>query len=421
MTEKILQYIWNYKIFIFFDFKDIDGNPIEIINSGTLNTNSGPDFLLAKIKTKDLVLIGNIELHIKSSDWNAHKHSENDLYDNIILHVVLSNDVKIDEHSEKNISTLELKNYIDPTFLKNIENLDKKEQFIPCEDIFDESKIPPLFVEETILNKLEKKSLQIQESLTQYKNNFEAVLFHQLAYGFGLKINSDIFMQMAESLDFSIIQKIQQNETQLEALFFGKSGWLRVPTDDQMMIWEKEYQFLVSKFNLSPQYITPRFLRLRPPNFPTIRLSQFANLYHQHQNLFSKIISCEKHEDLYTIFKSVKASKYWDSHYNFDSPTLSDYQKNVTKEFINLLIANVVLPLQYTYFKDKKEDITDYILQFYRDIEAEKNTIIDGWKNLGVKINNALESQAFIYHHKTFCSEKNCLNCSIGYRLLKNK
>ena len=158
MTEKILQYIWNYKIFNFFDFKDIDGNPIEIINSGTLNTNSGPDFLLAKIKTKDLVLIGNIELHIKSSDWNAHKHSQNDLYDNIILHVVLSNDVKIDEHSEKNISTLELKNYIDPTFLKNIENLDKKEQFIPCEDIFDESKIPPLFVEETILNKLEKKT-----------------------------------------------------------------------------------------------------------------------------------------------------------------------------------------------------------------------------------------------------------------------
>ncbi|WP_369678655.1 DUF2851 family protein [Chryseobacterium sp. ERMR1:04] len=288
MTEKLLQYLWNFKIFQNFDFKDIEGNSVEIIDFGKWNTDSGPDFQMAKIKTNNLILAGNIELHVKSSDWIFHNHSKDPNYQNIILHVVFQNDIEIDELQNKNIPTLELKSFIDENILWKYEKLISENQFIPCENIFDPHKIPIHFHEENILKKLQEKSVEIENSLALYKNNFEAVLFHHLAYSFGLKVNAFIFKQIAESINFTVINKIKQNEAQLEALFFGVSGWLENPKDESMQIWKREFDFIKAKFNISDLQFRPKFLRLRPPNFPTIRLSQLANLYHQHHSLFFK-------------------------------------------------------------------------------------------------------------------------------------
>ncbi|WNI35844.1 DUF2851 family protein [Chryseobacterium sp. SG20098] len=417
MTEKLLQYLWNYKVFKNFNFKDIEGNSVEIIHFGKWNKNAGPDFLDAKIKINGLLLAGNIELHVRSSDWIFHNHSQDPNYRNIILHVVFQHDIEIRELTEKQVPTLELHSYIDENIISKYEKLVDGEEFIACEKIFDPKKLPVNFHEENILKKLDEKSSELEQSLHQYKNNFEAVLFHSFAYSFGLKVNASIFRQIAESIDYSIINKIRQNPLQLEALLFGISGWLEKPQDGQMKIWKREFDFIKAKFSISDLKFHPKFLRLRPPNFPTIRLSQLADLYRQ-QNLFSKIMEARSAEQLYTIFKSIKASEYWDFHFNFGS--ISKVQpKTLSKDFVDLLIVNTIIPLQYAYYRYHQEDIADEIIELYKTIDGEKNTLINGWKKLGLQVTNTLESQSLIYHHKTFCEPKNCLSCAIGFKLLK--
>ncbi|MFC3160559.1 Protein of unknown function [Chryseobacterium arachidis] len=419
MTEKLLQYLWNYKVFTHFDFKDLEGNSVEVLDFGKWNTNSGPDFLTAKIKISNIILAGNIEFHVKSSDWIFHNHSQDPNYQNIILHVVFQNDCEIEELKNKNVPTLQLRNHIDENIMWKYEKLISGNQFIACENIFNTKKIPINFHEENVLKRLEEKSVEFENSLSQFKNNFEAILFHSLAYSFGLKVNAYIFRQIAESIDFTVINKIRQNETQLEALFFGISGWLETPEDQHMKIWKREFDFLTSKFNISGLKFHPKFLRLRPPNFPTIRLSQLASLYHQHQNLFSKIINSKNAEELFKLFKNIKASVYWDNHYNFGKISTVDQPKILSKDFIELIILNTILPLKYTYHKYHHEEIADEILSFYHHLSFEKNSVTDGWKKLGLKPKTALESQSLIYHFKNSCEEKNCLNCGIGFKILK--
>jgi hypothetical protein len=419
MNEKLLQYLWNYKAFTNLPFKDTAGNLVEILDFGKWNTDSGPDFLFAKIKINNVILAGNIELHVKSSDWIFHQHEGNPEFENLILHVVYIDDIDIETFQNKNIPTLELKNYIDEKLLLKYAQLSTENQFIPCEKIFDAYAIPFHFVEETLLKKLDEKAIEIEIQLQNNTNDYEAVLFQNLAYAFGLKVNADIFKQIASNIDYKIISKIRQNELQLEALFFGISSWLENPEDDEMKIWKREYEFLKIKYNISPHLFNPKFSRLRPPNFPTIRWSQLANLYHKNGTLFSKIIEAKNTEDLYEIFSGVKASKYWDNHFNFGKISPSENEKYLTKDFIDLIIINAILPIKYTYHKNSKEGITDEILQFYADISAEKNTIISSWEKLGVKIKSTLESQAYLYHYKNFCLKKDCLNCSIGFKLLQ--
>ncbi|WP_027376031.1 DUF2851 family protein [Kaistella palustris] len=419
MNEKLLQYLWNFKIFKSFDFKDVAGNEIEILDFGKWNFDSGPDFLFAKIKIGELVLAGNIELHVKSSDWIFHQHAGNPEFENLILHAVYIHDVEISDFTEKNIPTLELKDYIDEKLLGKYESFLKENQFIPCSSLFSPEKVSFGFLEETLLKKLDEKSIEIEESLRRNKNNYEAVLFQNLAYAFGLKVNAQIFQQLAESLDFSVVNKIRQNLTQLEALFFGVSGWLEKPLDDDTKVWKREFDFLQAKYSITPLRFTPKFSKLRPPNFPTVRLAQFAALYHFNQNLFSQVMAAKNTEEMYRIFRTVKAGTYWDSRFNFGKISSVTGEKFLTGDFIDLLLVNAILPLKYTYQKHSDENIHDEIVDFYRSIPAEKNTVLQGWLQLGMKIENALESQAMLFHYKNFCLRKNCLNCAIGYKLLQ--
>lgn len=418
MNEKLLQYLWNFKIFKSFDFKDVEGNELDILDFGRWNFDSGPDFLFGKIKTNGLVLAGNIELHVKSSDWIFHKHSGNPEFENIIAHVVFIHDVEIEEFKNKNIPTLELKDYIDGNMLSKYESLLQETQFIPCEKIFNQDHFPFNFHEETLLKKLDEKSIEIEESLKRNQNNYEAILFQQLAYAFGLKVNALIFRQLAESIDYKIFNKIRQNQTQLESLFFGICGWLEKPSDEQTKIWKREFEFLKLKYQLPDFYIHPKFSKLRPPNFPTIRLSQLASLYHQNQNLFSKLINAKTIDEIHQLFNKVKASEYWDLRFNFGKISSVHGEKILTKDFVELVLINAVLPLKYTYHKNTDENIPDEILTLYQSISSEKNIIIDQWKTLKVKPKNALQTQSLLYHFRNFCEKKECLRCSIGIRLM---
>ena len=421
MTEKLLQYLWNFKIFNRFDFKDTQGRELEILNYGSWNSQAGPDFLLAKIKVDNLILAGHIELHLRSSDWEAHQHSKDIAYDNVILHAVYEHDKEIDFLREKNISTLQLKEYINPSVLEKYNEICVPQDFIPCEKIIDADKIPVNFSEETVLNKLDEKSNELEAQLHQYKNNYEAVLFHRLAYAFGLKVNAEIFQLLAQSIDFGVVQKIRQNREQLEALLLGKAGWLSQPFDVQMKRWSQEYDYVKSKFSCSDLEFNPKFLRLRPQNFPTLRLSQLAHLYHKEVHLFSRLMDAKNLHEMMEVFAGVQASSYWDSRYNFGAESEMVYPKILSSDFIYRIIINAVLPLRYAYYKQVKEEIADEILEFYSALPAEKNHILKKWENLGLKMNSALQSQSFLYQYKNFCLSKNCLNCSIAFQFLKGE
>lgn len=421
MNEEILQYLWNFKKFQRFDFVSTDGKHIEILNFGEWNKNSGPDFLFAQIKIDNIVFAGNIEIHTKASDWFFHNHSGNPEFGNLILHAVYINDCDIPELENQQIPTLELKDYIDETLIQKHQNLCKEHSFIPCEDLFHKDKIPLLFEEEVLLKKLDFKSESLELSLKKNQNNYEAVLFQQLAYTFGLKVNAEIFLQLGESLDFSVIQKIKQNKTQLEALFFGICNFLDEPKDEMMTVWKREFDFLKVKFNLEQVSIHPKFSKLRPPNFPTIRLSQLANLYHSQPNLFSKIIAAKSIDDLYSTFDDISASEYWDNHFSFGKISPVESQKLLSKDFIDLIIINAILPMKYFYQKNHNPEVVDDIFEFYKQLKPERNSLVDEWKNLGVEFRNALQTQAFLHHYKTFCTQKKCLNCAIGFQLLKSE
>lgn len=420
MNEHLLQYLWNFKIFKRLDFKDTEGHEVEILDFGQWNKNAGPDFLYAKIRYQGLILAGHIELHLKSSDFRKHQHEGDKHYNNLILHAVYEHDENLPSLQEKNIPTLELQPYIDEfTIVKHLALQNTKPNFIPCDAIFDKTKTPLLFTEQLLLEKLEQRSNIITQDLEQLKSNYEALLFQNLAYAFGLRINADIFKQLAGLVDFSIINKVSQHREQLEALFYGLCGWLDQPSDTTTTHWKREFDFLNAKYNLPQQRLSPLFLRLRPANFPTIRLSQLAHLYHLHQNLFSKIVKAEHLSNIISLFQPVVASHYWDTHYNFGKTTAKSQPKRLTKSFIHLIIINAVLPLKYTYYKNQKESTAEDILRFYEALPPEHNSIITQWKALGVDINSAKDTQAYLFLYKQLCSAKKCLNCGIGYQLLK--
>ncbi len=419
MNEKLLQYLWNFKIFTNFEFKDINGHAIEVLDFGRWNFDSGPDFLFGKIRTQGITTAGHIELHVKSSDWIFHRHSGNPEFDNLIAHVVYTHDAEIPEFTDRGIPTIVLENHISPQHIARYTELLTERSFIACEMQFNQSLLPFGFHESNVLRKLDSKAVQTEELLAISLNDYEAVLFQLLAYAFGLKVNAPIFQQLAASLPFAVINKIRQNQLQLEALFYGICGWLHNPTDDQMKLWKREFDFLKAKYNLPEVSVHPKFSRLRPPAFPTIRLSQLANLYHIHQNLFSKLMTASTAEDLRNIFRPVQASEYWNTHFNMGKVSSVCIAKKLTEEMIHLVLINAVLPLRYLYFKNTKEDAADEILRFYEHIPAEKNKILNQFTEIGAHVASALESQSLLYHYSQKCLPKRCLQCDIGVKIMR--
>lgn len=421
MKESLLHYLWQHKIFSNYQFKDINGKAIEILTFGILNQNAGPDFSLAKIKIDGITLAGNIEIHVKTSDWLLHHHHTQYDYQSVILHVVYEHDVEIAELFQAGIPTLELKEYITPSIIEKYRVLEKEQHFhfIACESIFEPQKLPFLFAESNLFKKLDEKSIEIESLLLKSLNNYEAILFQKLAYSFGLKVNAEIYQNIAENIDFKIIQKISQNAHQLESLFFGKGNLLPTETTENRN-WKREYEYLKAKYKISDITFPVKFLRLMPPSFPTIRLSQLAQLYHLHPSLFSKLLSAKTTEEMKAVFRPIKTSPYWENHFTFEKTGEEKIEKKLSEEFIELLLINAVFPVLYTYHKHIDPDKTEAIIEFYKTLKPEKNSIISKWKKLGINMDSSLESQAFLYQHKSFCLAKKCTSCGIGLQLLKS-
>ncbi|PCH53875.1 MAG: hypothetical protein COC22_01470 [Flavobacteriaceae bacterium] len=422
MKENLLHFIWKLKLFSSKNLQTINGEIISIISTGIRNSNTGPDFLNAKITINKQLWAGNIEIHIHSSDWYAHNHEVDENYDAVILHVVWEHDVEVFRNSNEAIATLELKNFISKGLLNKHEQLfGKTKKWINCEQ--DIAAINPFVLshwfERLYFERLEHKSIQIGQLLIKNNNDWEATLFILLAKNFGLKINADAFLNFAQSFDFSIVRKISSKPEQVEALFFGQAGLLLNTSESVYFIKLKAaYEYLQLKFKLiSISNNQVQFFRLRPNNFPTIRLSQLALLYSHYQNLFSKIMEINTIQGFYDLL-NVSTSKFWETHYTFEKESKQSAKK-LTKSFVDLLLINTIIPLKFMFLKSLGESDFSAIIAIIEKIKPEKNTIISNFSDLKIKSNNAFETQALLQLKNEYCNKQLCLQCSIGKELLK--
>jgi len=422
MKENFLHYVWKYKLFPLLHLKTSKNNQLKILHSGSHNLHSGPDFLNAKIIIDDLIWVGNIEIHIKSSDWYLHRHEEDANYDTVILHVVWEYDTEIFDHNNEPIPTLELKGLIAENLLNKYEKLFSKElRWIPCEKLIGNTN-PFVFqnwIERIFLERLEQKSVMIDTLLKQENNDYEAVLFQLLSKNVGLKINGDAFLKLATSFRFSILRKERFSELSLYALLFGQGGFLEENIENSYHQKLKEtYQYLQSKYQLKPirkeQF---QFFRMRPTNFPTIRIAQLASLYHMHQHLFSELMNFTTVKAYYKFF-SVQLPSFWATHYTFQKESPIRVKK-LTKSFVDLLLINTIIPLKFNYLKRRGVVDEAVFLNLMQQLKPEKNAIITKFSALKISTKNAFETQALLELKNNYCDPKKCLNCAIGNDLLK--
>jgi len=423
MREDLLHFIWNTHKVQSRQLKTTKEESLVIHDYGIHNHSSGPDFFNAKIEVGEQLWAGNVEIHLKASDWYVHGHETDSNYNNVILHVVWEDDISIFRKDKTEIPTLELKNLVTPSllnaYLKLFQNTSQK--FINCENDFTsiDAFILDNWTQRLYFERLEQKSELIFELLKDSKNDWEKVLFTLLLKNFGLKVNGNSFLSLAKVLDFSIVRKLQNNSEALESVFFGMVGLLDngESADSYFSQLKKEFDFQYKKFELSSAQIEkPEFFGLRPHNFPTIRLSQLANLYASQHNLFSELMSANTLMKIQSIFK-ISASSYWKNHFTFakESKTSS---KALSKAFVDLLVINTIIPLKFCYAKKHGKEVNDELVCLITKLKPEKNVIITKFDKIGAKTGNAMESQSNIQLYNEYCTKNQCLKCAVGANLL---
>ncbi len=423
MDEKLLQYIWKYRLFTANNIQTIDGNIVEILDVGEENHNSGPDFLRARIKIDKTLWVGSVELHLKSSDWNKHQHNTDNAYNNVILHVVYQYDVDVKDKNGIILPTLELKDKINSSLIAEYRQYMESTHDIVCQNHFAEVDLFRClaWLDRLAVNRLEKRMQYIEKQLANNAAYTEEVFYHIVAKSFGFKINAEPMLLVAKSLDLRILAKQKDSLLQIEAL--GQAGLLEDDfTDDYPRQLQKEYRFLQAKFKLQPacDYAMWHWARLYPGGQPHIRLVQLAALIHQSTALLSKILEMDNIEDLRNLF-SLTASLYWDTHFRFDVPAKQKTQKKLGKDSVDSLIINAVLPFLFAYASWQNDtNLKNKVIAFYESIPLENNKIVKHYTRLRNDFSNALQSQALIELYESYCKPRLCLQCGIGIHLLKN-
>ncbi len=419
MTERLLQYIWQFQYFNLTGLFTDEGEELQVIHPGTFNTNQGPDFTDAKIKINETVWAGSIEIHINTSDWKNHKHSGDKNYKNVILHVVWQHDT--DLHLP--CSTFILQDKVSKLLLGRYDELINTDNFIACQNHIQQINTITWqsWKERLLIERLEKRTQLISEHLKKTNNHWEETFWWLLAKNFGVKLNNIAFEKIAQSISINILAKHKDQIHQLEALLFGQAGLLDVDfTEDYPILLQKEYHFLKKKYNLQKIEGSLIYLRMRPSNFPTIRLAQLAMLVHGSLHLFSKIKEAVDVKSIKQLLE-VTANDYWHYHYTFDESSAFK-KKKLGEQMIENILINTVVPILFAYGHYQNENIyKDKALQWLEDIKAEKNSITTGFAALQVENKTAFDSQALIQLKNEYCNKKRCLDCSVGNKLLRNQ
>ncbi|QTY27474.1 DUF2851 family protein [Flavobacterium sp. CS20] len=426
MQEDFLHHIWQYQKFQHKEaLKTNQGEILQILSVGQHNQHqSGPDFFNAKIKIDDQIWAGNIEIHLKSSDWYAHQHQKDSAYDNVILHIVWEDDVEVYRADNTIIPSLSLKEKVDSEVFKRYEQLLKvKSQQLNCEKNFADFDdfVLQNWLERLFIERLERKSNLILKLLNQSQNNWEAVLFQLLCKNFGLNVNGTAFLQMAKSIPYKVIAKHHQNIEDLEALLLGQSCLLEIDTEEQYIKnLQDRYRYLKHKYQLAAVDEKPQFFRLRPDNFPSLRLAELAEVYHQQPQLFQDIISVKNKKDIYKLF-DIELSEFWKTHYSLTKQS-KPKTKRLSQNFVDLLIINTIIPLKFCYQKHTTNELSnDKLFELVSSLKPERNRKVDVFENLRPKTNqNALHSQALLQLKTEYCDKNYCLKCHLGKRILNH-
>jgi hypothetical protein len=423
INEEFLHYIWKYSLYGQDKLISDQNEKIEVIENGWHNEDAGPDFFNAKIKIDETIWAGNIEIHIHSSDWYKHNHHTDKAYDNVILQVVLEHDKKIYRTNGTLIPTIEIS--FDKGLLENYQKLLNSEQWIPCQnEIFQISHMTHVFwIDKLGVERLESKYNQINETLAQNKNDWETTFYQKLARNFGFKINAVPFELLARSLPIEYLSKCKDNPFQIEALLFGQAGFLEKNLTDNTYFTEltKEYIYLRKRFNLTPiENHLWKFSKLRPSNFPTIRIAQFAKLIYRSSRLFSRIIEIENLNKIYDLF-NIELKGFWHNHYTFQKESISR-NKKLGNQAIVTLIINTIVPFLFIFGEKKnKQEFKDKAIRFLNELPPEHNNITKKWKKLGIHQENAYQTQALIHLKNQYCDQKKCLDCEIGNQIINRK
>ena len=416
MREEFLYYLWENRL-TDKDLKTTEGEAVEVVATGYRNTDSGPDFLEAKIQIGDKLWAGHVEIHVKSSDWNRHGHQTDKAYKNVILHVVYENDTHVND-----IPTLELKGHFDETLFSQYQKLISSKNWIPCEKSI--AKVPVFtrlsWLDRMAVERLESKSETVTKILETNQFDWEDALYKLLMRYFGLKVNNEAFEYLANILPFKTLLKHADNLVQVEAMLMGCAGFLEDDfTEDYPLLLKREFNVMKAKFNLLTMPAERwKFMRMRPSNFPTIRLAQMAQLIHKNGGLFSKIRAAKATAEVKALF-DVAASDYWETHWRLGVAT-EPKTKHLGDTTIDVLIINAVTPLLFCYGKlHKDESVCETAMQFLEDTEAEDNAIIRHYNQCGIAAQNAMQTQALLHLFNMYCKRKRCLECRLGNVLMR--
>jgi len=422
LTESFLHYLWQFQYFDKKELTTTTGEQVSIISPGILNTDAGPDFLQVKINIDQIHWAGSVEIHIQSSDWYEHKHQTDAAYENVVLHVVWEENKPVYRADGTRLPTLQLKERVDKSLLKSYNRLVNQADHIPCQRIVPSvsTVIRQAMVDKAAMIRLEEKSKQVLKRLQSNQGDWEETTYQLLASGFGFKINKEPFLQLSTVLPYKLIRKHRSKIEQTEALLFGQAGFLVTKTrDEYLTTLFNEFEFLNKKYNLKQlQPSQWKFLRLRPANFPTIRLAQFAALLYSCDNIFSTLITTNSYKEIESLFQ-VQTSLYWKQHYRFGKPATGSVPA-LGADSRDVILINTVIPLLIAYGQSRDDwSYVDRAVEFLQQIAPEKNKIVRSWQQLGFTTANAFETQGLIELYNNFCQRRACLNCTIGSTIIK--
>ena len=420
MKEEFLHFIWKHRLFQTSQLKTIEGESVEILQPGIHNLHAGPDFSEARIRIDDTLWVGSVEIHRKSSDWTLHGHGNDPMYNNVVLHVVAEYDAPVLTSKGSELPTLVLR--WAESIEENYQDLIESKDWVACASrLF---RIDPFrvkfFLNSVMIERLKEKSDMVDSILQDTKGDWGETFYRMLARGFGFKENAQPFEMLARSLPQKILSHHHDSLHQTEALLFGQAGLLgeELFADEYYLSLRKEYRFLAGKYSLNPiAGHLWKFMRMRPVNFPTIRLAQFARLVYNSQGLLGKLIEARNIDEIRRWFQ-IEASAYWDTHYHFnrESPVR---KKKLGEQSFRLLVINVIVPFYFLYGEHQnKLYLKDRALQLLEDLPQENNMVIRKWEAAGIEAENALESQALLHLKSRYCELKRCLNCGIGHKII---
>lgn len=410
MKEEFIYYLWENRL-LSKNIQTVDGDSIYVVSVGNRNYDSGPDFLDARIRIGGTLWCGHVEIHVNASDWFRHGHQNDDAYKNVILHVVYNNDTE-----RLAIPTLEIEGKFDESIYVRYNDFLKSRKWIPCERLI--AGIQQFtwlsWLERIVVERLESEVKDVFSKLTENGYDWEETLYQRIMRYCGLKVNNDAFERLARLLPLRILRKHLDNKVQIEALFFGCAGFLEQSFNESYpVLLQREFKILKSKFNLTTMpTVYWKFLRLRPPNFPTIRLAQMASMVCNGENMFSKLLIANDLESVRNLF-NVEVNEYWDTHFQFEKPSRA-IKKTLGETAINLLIINAVVPVLFSYgIYHDNDELKEKSLGLLNEMEPEDNVIIRKFGSLGVNVRNAQQSQALLHLYNCYCRKRKCLKCRV--------